>query len=179
MKIYFLSIFAFKHVHKHQRCITRLWSSNILKFLYHSMKIAEKCKKLTIKEVQACPVWPYDAVLTTHPDFVITYMRYIAFLLKPLYCTRSLLSAIIRDKRLITNNLCFFPLVMDNYDKKPNCWHCIKPSRVIFARFFPPSIYANGSTKSYGSANKCETWNWLLKYSAFNMFFLSFCSFLW
>lgn len=63
-------------------------------------------------------------------------MRYIAFLLEPLYCTRSLLSAIIRDKRLITNNLCFFPLLMDNYDKKPNCWHCIKPSRVIFERFF-------------------------------------------
>lgn len=72
----------------------------------------------------------------THPDFVNTYMRYIAFLLGPLYCTRSLLSAIIRDKRLITNNLSFFPLLMDNYDKKPKCWHCIKPSRVIFARFF-------------------------------------------
>lgn len=79
----------------------------------------------------------------THPDFVNTYMRYIAFLLESLYCTRSLSSAIIRDKRLISNNLSFFPLLMDNYDQKPNCWHCIKPSRVIFARFFR-LLYANG-----------------------------------
>lgn len=82
----------------------------------------------------------------------------------------ALLSAIIRDKRLITNNLWFFPLLMDNYDKKLNCWHWIKPSKVIFAGFSSSSIY-------YGSSKKCETWNWLLRFSAFNMFFLSFSSF--
>lgn len=83
-------------------------------------------------------------------------MRYIAFLLEPLYCTRSLLSAIIKDKRLITNNLCFFPLLMDNYDKKTKLLTLYKAFKGYICKIFPSSIYAKGFAKSYGSAKSVK-----------------------